>query len=103
MSKILKTQIATCPAAMLDCGGTYKVGDPMPDGYVQRQEWAQVHMNAGLKQEQCDTCGLWKFPHELSATVHRFWAEKRERGVFTKVRMESRICKECELRQRSCD
>ena len=29
----------------------FKVGDPCPDGYVDRHEWFEVHMKAGLKQK----------------------------------------------------
>lgn len=49
--------------------GTYKVGDPEPEGYIDRQEWAQVHLDAGLKQHQCGICCLWQFPHQLSDRV----------------------------------
>ena len=87
-------------AVMLDCGGDYKVGDPMPDGYIQRQEWAEVHLKAGLKQEQCDSCCLWHFPHELSETRRVWYAETRDRHHrYTKVKMISRICKVCETKQ----
>lgn len=78
----------------------YKVGDPMPNGYIQRQEWAKVHLKSGLKQEQCDSCCLWRFPHELSETRRVWYAETRDRHHrYTKVKMISRICKACELKQ----
>ncbi len=82
---------------MIDCGGDYKVGDPMPDGYINRQEWADVHLNAGLKQEQCSSCCLWHFPHELSEKRIEWEAETRDRHRrYTKIKMISRICKACE-------
>ena len=53
----------------LSCTPDYKVGDPQPDGYIDRQEWAAVQMKAGLKQEQCGWCSRWKFPFEMSDHV----------------------------------
>lgn len=53
----------------LDVTPDFKVGDPCPDGYIARQEWAAVQMKAGLKQEQCGSCNRWKFPFEMSDRV----------------------------------
>jgi len=63
----------------------YKVGDPMPDGYVDRQEWAEVQMKAGLKQEQCGGCSLWKFPFQMSDHVEslKCMTSKGEPHVLT--------------------
>jgi len=38
-------------------GGNWKAGDPAPDGYVDRQEWAMVQLKAGLRQHRCQRCG----------------------------------------------
>ena len=53
----------------LDVTPDFKAGDPQPDGYIARQEWAAVQMKAGLKQEQCGWCCRWKFPFEMSDHV----------------------------------
>lgn len=84
----------------LDCGGDYKVGDPMPDGYIQRQEWAAVHMKAGLKQEECSTCMRWQFPHQLSDRIVRTPCIREtrvnRRKHFEPSEIISRFCVECE-------
>ncbi len=43
---------------------TFKAGDPAPDGYIARYEWARVQLRNGLKQRKCKGCGLYKFPQE---------------------------------------
>jgi hypothetical protein len=45
---------------------TFQPGDPQPDGYIHRQDWAQVQLKAGLKQVQCVECERWKFPQQLT-------------------------------------
>ena len=45
--------------------GEYKPGDPPPEGYTDRHEWARVQHEAGLRQQTCGICGLWRFPQEL--------------------------------------
>lgn len=82
----------------IDCTPVFKIGDPKPQGYIARQEWAELHLKAGLKQETCCFCGLWFFPHELS--------KKRSRSVAfksngTKVVRSVATCKECEKRNKS--
>lgn len=79
--------------AMLDVGGDFKVGDTMPDGYIARQEWADAHFKAGLKQEICCHCCAWFFPHQLSdrRIISKAWTRM---GV--EVEMKSRICLECD-------
>jgi hypothetical protein len=42
----------------------FKVGDPRPEGYVERAEWARVQMAAGRRQKRCSKCGRWVFPGE---------------------------------------
>lgn len=44
--------------------GDYKPGDPAPEGYLERIEWARVQMKAGLIQRRCPGCGKYKFTHE---------------------------------------
>lgn len=41
----------------------YKLGDPAPEGYADRQEWAKAQLRGGIRQSQCG-CGLWLFPQE---------------------------------------
>ena len=45
--------------------GDYKRGDPVPEGYLEKQEWAQVQHQAGLRQRRCPECKRWRFPQEL--------------------------------------
>ena len=45
----------------------YEVGSAPPTGYVQWHEWAAAQHKGGLRQRQCRTCGLWKFPQEMAA------------------------------------
>jgi hypothetical protein len=53
-------------------GGTYKPGDPAPNGYLAWHEWAGVQYRAGLRQSRCGLCGRWCFPQELSGRIcHR--------------------------------
>ncbi len=44
--------------------GEFKPGDPKPDGYSDRHEWARVQLKAGLRQKRCKKCGLLRFPQE---------------------------------------
>lgn len=44
--------------------GDYTPGDPPPDGYGARIEWARVQIKAGLRQTQCRGCHRWYFPQE---------------------------------------
>ena len=82
-----------------DFTGTYKVGDPCPDGYMDREEWARVHLAAGLKQKVCCHCCLYCFPHELSDEIIKTKAiqETRvgRRKEFKFVTLESNVCKVC--------
>lgn len=73
--------------------GDYKPGDPPPAGYVDQQEWARVQMKAGLRQQQCGKCGLWKFPQELSERYSRWTARTR---AGQPVEVTAPICKECD-------
>jgi hypothetical protein len=42
----------------------YDVGTLPPAGYVAWHYWAEDQHKGGLRQRQCKTCGLWKFPQE---------------------------------------
>jgi hypothetical protein len=44
--------------------GSFKPGDPCPDGYLDREEWARVQYRAGLRQSECPKCGRYYFPFE---------------------------------------
>lgn len=83
----------------IDCSGDFKVGDPCPDGYIDREEWAKVHLKAGLKQEECGMCMKWCFPHELSDQIKSMKAIEEFRigrkKHFRPVELTWRICKKC--------
>lgn len=83
--------------AFIDEVPTFKMGDPCPDGYNARIEWASVHMRAGLKQKRCCICCLWCFPHELSGIVWKSEAFDNRGKVHT---LESPICKDCEAKRK---
>jgi hypothetical protein len=52
------------PRNAIICGtGTFKKGDPPPDGYMDWHAWAEVQYKAGLRQNRC-RCGKWLFPQE---------------------------------------
>lgn len=76
----------------IDVTPDFKVGDPCPDGYIARQEWAEVHLKAGLKQEQCGRCSLWFFPHQLSDQIDKCTAHTR---CGNQVKIELVICLKC--------
>lgn len=42
----------------------YKVGDPPPEGYLARHDWARVQLRGGLRQRRCPKCMKWRFPQE---------------------------------------
>lgn len=85
---------------MIDATKDFKVGDPCPHGYVARQEWAEVHYNAGLRQKECCACMRWKFPHELSEKVLESFAY-RDSALTQPFQIISRICLECESKRAS--
>ena len=72
----------------------FKPGDPCPDGYIARQEWAAVQLKAGLKQAECGMCSRWQFPQELVPDLIIESEALTSRGE--KVKMTSRVCLECE-------
>ena len=43
----------------------YKPGDPEPDGYIARIDWATVQHKAGIRQLYCWDCGkmYWNHPN----------------------------------------
>jgi hypothetical protein len=43
----------------------FKPGDQPPQGYVAWHEWAAVQHRAGMRQRQCQKCGLWRYPQEV--------------------------------------
>lgn len=59
----------------------YKPGDPEPEGYLARHEWAEVQHKAGLRQKQCGRCGLWHYPQQLSDQIDRVDMQSREGPV----------------------
>lgn len=77
-------------ACILDAG-TYKPGDPAPEGYLQWHEWAETQHKAGLQQKACGRCGLWKFPQELSGSIDRCEMQSRK-GPVT---VETPVCIQC--------
>lgn len=70
---------------------TYKPGDQPPDGYLAWHEWADVQRKAGIKQEQCGECGLWRTPQEMSGQMIR-WMAKGRKGL---VEQFSPVCNKC--------
>lgn len=40
-------------------------GSQPPYGYVAWHGWAEAQHKHGLRQTQCQECGLWNFPQEL--------------------------------------
>ena len=67
--------------AWLSVTGDYKPGDMPPGGYCDRQEWARVQLQAGLRQVNCNHCGLFRFPQQLSRTetrTYQAYATKRD-------------------------
>lgn len=70
----------------------YQPGDPPPEGYLAWHEWAHCQHKAGLRQEQCGRCGLWRYPQELSSQVDRYVAKRRNGQPVTLV---SRVCSCC--------
>jgi hypothetical protein len=77
---------------MIDSSPFFKPGDPKPDGYLVRQEWAAVQLKAGLRQVRCGFCSHYCFPQELSGEEIRTQATT-SRGL--KVNQVWPICKEC--------
>lgn len=51
----------------IDIVDTFKPGDPPPEDYVGWDEWAQVQLKGGIRQERRPCCGLLKFPNEKCA------------------------------------
>lgn len=83
--------------AHIDTTPDFKVGDPRPDGYLARAEWADVHVKAGVKSERCNSCRLWFFQHELTPEVFTSIAHKQtgRSGKLTPVELKSRRCIKC--------
>lgn len=73
-------------------GGPYKPGDPRPTGYLDAAQWADAQLKAGLKEQRCGLCGLWKFPQELSGEIltNECW-DSRGRPVT----IRSPVCCSC--------
>ncbi len=80
----------------LDFGQHFDPGDQPPAGYLDRAEWAEVQMKAGLHQTRCPQCCLYKFPQELSSVVV---IQEAEDSRGRKRRQESRLCNDCERRR----
>lgn len=73
----------------------YQPGDPAPEGYLAWHEWASVQHKAGLRQETCSHCSLWKYPQELS-TREKIWHATNRQGQ--RIRMVSAVCLKCEAK-----
>jgi len=86
-------------------GGPYKAGDPAPEGYIDREEWADAQAKAGLKQVRCCRCSRWKFPQQLARFVTEesvAYRSKRDAALGRNpvVSVERvPICLECELKE----
>lgn len=77
---------------IIDVFAAFKLGDQPPTGYNAMIEWADVQMEAGLKQKKCGFCSRWCFPQELSGEEIQIKAQT-SRGL--KVNLVSPICNEC--------
>lgn len=53
----------------IDAVGEYKPGDLPPEGYNEWHEWARVQKKAGIRQERCGLCSLWRTPQEMSDSI----------------------------------
>lgn len=42
----------------------WEVGSQPPKGYVAWHDWAAAQHAGGLRQRQCPTCKLWRYPQE---------------------------------------
>jgi hypothetical protein len=86
--------------AFITFGGDYKPGDPPPpDGaYNDWQEWAGIQHKAGLRQAQCGSCGLWRFPQELSERRIES-THYRDKAMTSAVKVFSRVCLKCEQKR----
>lgn len=69
-----------------------KPGDPPPEGYNDWHAWADVQVKAGLRQEACAGCSLYKFPQELSGEQHTMDATD-SRG--NRVQLVMPVCSDC--------
>ena len=76
----------------------YKPGDPAPEGYLAWHEWAAVQHKAGLRQKQCGSCGLWRYPQELSEHTVK-WRGFTSRGKS--VNQMAPLCLKCEARSKT--
>jgi hypothetical protein len=47
----------------------YPSGCAPPEGYIAWHAWAESQHKAGLRQRQCVSCGLWRFPQETCCGV----------------------------------
>lgn len=73
----------------------YRPGDHAPEGYLAWHEWAEVQHKAGLRQQQCGRCGLWRYPQQLSATVDRAELTVMRKRKPTRVTVETPVCNNC--------
>lgn len=77
---------------------TYKPGDQAPESYLAWHEWAEVQHKAGLRQKQCGSCGLWRYPQELSEHMVR-WQGFTARGK--PAHQMAPLCLKCEARSKT--
>lgn len=83
---------------VLSVGMGHKPGDPPPSGYGDWHEWAAVQTKAGLKQDTCPVCGLYKFPQELSERVVTTTGNTRKDGRGQSVMVTKRVCLKCDVK-----
>lgn len=57
------------PVIHVDIMPLFRAGDPVPSGYNEWHEWAEIQYKAGLRQSKCSSCSLWFFPQELTNGV----------------------------------
>lgn len=74
----------------------FEVGSMPPSGYIAKSEWAQVQLNAGLEQTQCNNCKRWFFPQEIK--VHCCYVCPRCEGTrkYKRLGSKEKICSVCD-------
>ncbi len=72
------------------------IGTLPPRGYNEWHEWAEIQHKAGLRQETCGQCCLWKFPQELSGFT--YCSELTDRNGSKHLHYTP-ICLECHTKK----
>lgn len=76
----------------IDYGVEYQPGSLPPSGYNGFFDWADVQEKAGLKQEMCSNCCLWKYPQEMYVSEQYEYVDARTGDT---VLLWSPKCREC--------